>query len=180
MLSVCVFVPRCRYSENFKSKWNFKHQILVSIPQNRKVKDTVSLMKLAWELHVKIYHISYQLSHHIKAGPCTRKHSDSDMMLMQNSMFIRKNFNKHFVFLQRNCTIVKVLQNAAESRGLKYSLQVFVERFTGHTTTWWSITALQAWLHLWTILLGIWVDILFLMVRWGTGSSHLGSKSAGC
>lgn len=57
----------------------------------------------------------------------TQKHADSDVELMQNSMFIRKIFNKHFVFyfffffffLQRNCTSVKVLQNAAELWGVK-------------------------------------------------------------
>lgn len=79
----------------------------------------------------------------------THKHTDSDLVLMQNSMFIRKIFNKHFVFLQRNCTSVKVLQNAAEPRGVKQSLQSVsrVGRPPGSQSH-----SLTAWQHLPTFI----------------------------
>jgi len=46
-------------------------------------------------------------------------------VLMQNSMFIRKIFNKHFIFsLQRYCKSVKVLQNAVALRRGRKNIQL--------------------------------------------------------
>lgn len=200
--------------EKVKSKRNLKHQILGSIPENESVHHTSTSLhqhlfilpagvcrcesrRRCVDLKLPSYLSSRaQISYHIEDGPCTHKHADPAMVLMQNSMFIRKIFNKHFIFffLQRNCTSVKVLQNAAESWGVKSSLQVFTECFTDQTTTRRSVSQHCkpgstfepfTWGYRWICLLAVrwgkwqqpsWIKVCWLLAgdpRWQLYHTHI-------
>lgn len=164
--------------ENVKSKRNFKHQILGSIPENESVHHTSTSLhqhlfippagvcrcesrRRCVDLKLPSYLSSRaQISYHIEDGPCTHKHADPAMVLMQNSMFIRKIFNKHFIFffLQRNkCKSTTKCSWILGSKIKFTGLYRVFHRSDHHPAV--SLTALQAWLHLWTVHLGILLDL---------------------